>query len=95
MCHIQDGGYFGEIGLVLKDQVTQASVIALEITEAYRLDKRHFDDYIKPHRDVYKRLSRVAEARRENTMVMEEIHRKHILEKTMRMIDDKNLPYRV
>lgn len=77
------------MGLIAKDQKRIANVVAIEISEVYRLDRKHFDAYIKTLPELYKKLERVAERRRENTLVMEEIHRKHILEKTMRMMDDK------
>lgn len=88
MCHLQDGGYFGEMGLIAKDSKRIANVVAIETTEVYRLDRKYFNTYLKTLPDLYKKLERIAERRRENTLVMEEIHRKHILEKTMRMMDD-------
>ncbi|KAI4454991.1 i[[h]] channel isoform e [Holotrichia oblita] len=89
VCHLQDGGYFGEMSLIAKDSKRIANVVAIETTEVYRLERKHFNGYLKTLPELYKKLERVAESRRENTLVMEEIHRKHILEKTMRMIDDR------
>ncbi|KAI4455005.1 i[[h]] channel isoform e [Holotrichia oblita] len=89
VCHLQDGGYFGEMSLIAKDSKRIANVVAIETTEVYRLERKHFNGYLKTLPELYKKLERVAERRRENTLVMEEIHRKHILEKTMRMIDDR------
>ncbi|KRT80080.1 cNMP binding protein [Oryctes borbonicus] len=89
ICHLQDGGYFGEMGLIAKDCKRIANVVAIETTEVYRLDRKYFNSYMRTLPDLYKKLERIADRRRENTLVMEEIHRKHILEKTMRMMDDR------
>lgn len=89
MCHLQDGAYFGEMGLISKDSKRIANVVAIETTEVFRLDRRVFNNYVKTTPDLYKKMERIADRRRENTLVMEEIHRKHILERTMRMIDER------
>ncbi|KAI4454990.1 i[[h]] channel isoform e [Holotrichia oblita] len=88
VCHLQDGAYFGEMGLIAKDNKRIANVVAIETTEVFRLDRRVFNSHMKTAPDLYKKMERIGDRRRENTLVMEEIHRKHILEMTMRMIDD-------
>lgn len=38
VCHLDDGDYFGETALLMKDLKRAATVVAVEITEVYRLD---------------------------------------------------------
>ncbi|KAG5886780.1 hypothetical protein JTB14_009413 [Gonioctena quinquepunctata] len=46
VCHLQDGSYFGEISLVLKNQTRTTTIIAIEISQVYRLNKRDFQKCI-------------------------------------------------
>nr|XP_022905424.1 potassium/sodium hyperpolarization-activated cyclic nucleotide-gated channel 1-like [Onthophagus taurus] len=86
ICHLEDGSYFGEVGLITQEKTNIANVVALEITEVYRLDKNDFYQQIKENLpELYRKMESKAERRRENTKVMEEIHRKQQLEATMRV----------
>lgn len=42
MCHLEDGDYFGEVALLMKDSKRVATVVAVEITQVYRLEADHF-----------------------------------------------------
>nr|XP_022905413.1 potassium/sodium hyperpolarization-activated cyclic nucleotide-gated channel 1-like [Onthophagus taurus] len=86
ICHLDDGSYFGEVGLITQEKTNIANVVALEITEVYRLDKKDFYEQIRGNLpELYRKMESKAERRRENTKVMEEIHRKQQLEATMRV----------
>lgn len=42
VCHLEDGAYFGEVALLMKDSKRVATVVAVEITQVYRLDAEDF-----------------------------------------------------
>lgn len=42
VCHLQDGAYFGEIAIILKNTKRTTDIIAIEVCEVYRLDKKAF-----------------------------------------------------
>lgn len=78
---MEEGSYFGEIALVSKDQKRTADVIAIEICTVYRLDRKAFVTCIAPHAEVYERLEYLATVRREQTHLIEELHKKYIMER--------------
>lgn len=42
VCHLEDGTYFGEVALLMKDSKRVAIAIAVEVTLLYRLDSEDF-----------------------------------------------------
>lgn len=42
ICHEKDGGYFGEAAIIFPDRKRLETVIALEVCELVRLDRRDF-----------------------------------------------------
>lgn len=42
VCHLEDGTHFGEVALLMKDSKRMATVVAVEITQLYRLDAADF-----------------------------------------------------
>ncbi|XP_071052224.1 potassium/sodium hyperpolarization-activated cyclic nucleotide-gated channel 2-like isoform X2 [Onthophagus taurus] len=83
ICHYSDGSYFGEIELMLKDNKRICSVIAIEICEVYRLERRDFLRVMENEVETYRYLEKVALDRATNTAFLEELHKKHILERNM------------
>ena len=83
MCHLQDGNYFGEVALLKKEQKRIANVVAIETCEVYRLDKKIFKQCLATQPEVVKKLEKVAQDRYNRTNFLEELHKKHILEKTL------------
>lgn len=81
VCHLEEGAYFGEIALVSKDQKRTADVVAIEICQVYRLDRKAFITCIASHNEVYERLEYLANVRREQTRLIEELHKKYIMER--------------
>ncbi|XP_017784464.1 PREDICTED: potassium/sodium hyperpolarization-activated cyclic nucleotide-gated channel 1-like [Nicrophorus vespilloides] len=75
ICHLQDGDYFGEIAMVMKDSTRVASVIAAEVCELYRLDRKDFIRAIIPYPDLYDRITYVAGDRMERTDIIDEAHK--------------------
>ncbi|KAJ3644509.1 hypothetical protein Zmor_022234 [Zophobas morio] len=76
VCHLSDGDYFGEIAIVFPNEKTTATIIALEICEVYRLDRKPFKQCMEKQEDVYKKIQKEAKRRLKET---HQIHRRQIL----------------
>ncbi|XP_063917089.1 potassium/sodium hyperpolarization-activated cyclic nucleotide-gated channel 2-like [Zophobas morio] len=63
ICHLTDGDYFGEITLILPNRKTTASIIALEICEVYRLDRKPFRKCLEKQENLYNKIQEVAKRR--------------------------------
>ncbi|XP_044758491.1 potassium/sodium hyperpolarization-activated cyclic nucleotide-gated channel 1-like [Coccinella septempunctata] len=72
VCHLQDGGYFGEAALVLNHKKSISSVTALEICETYRLDSKTFRNCFKNYPEIFHKLRAEAERREQETNKLEE-----------------------
>ncbi|KAK9728433.1 Cyclic nucleotide-binding domain [Popillia japonica] len=71
VCHLEDGNFFGEIGLVT-EQLRLASVVAVETSELYRLNEQDFIRAILPYPDLIDKIKKIAFERTEQTMFIEE-----------------------
>ncbi|KAJ3655964.1 hypothetical protein Zmor_015071 [Zophobas morio] len=80
VCHLQDGAYFGEISLVFKDKRRTANIVAVEICEVYKLDRRIFRNCFRSNSSLYKILEEVAKERMEVTQMFEDVHAKTFME---------------
>ncbi|CAH1367908.1 unnamed protein product [Tenebrio molitor] len=80
VCHLQDGAYFGEISLVFKDKRRTANIIALEICEVYKLDRKVFRSIFKTSSQLFSMLEEVANERLEITQMFEDVHAKTFME---------------
>ncbi|KAK9716873.1 Cyclic nucleotide-binding domain [Popillia japonica] len=83
VCHLQDGGYFGEVALIRKDHKRIANVVAIEMVEVYKLESKIFKKCLAELPDTYKRLEKISQDRYNRTNFLEELHKKHILEKSL------------
>lgn len=79
MCHLSDGAYFGEIALLVADQRRVASVIAIEVCEVYRLDRKDFRHCIDVHSELFAEIERIATERVEKTVRVEEQHKRFLM----------------
>ncbi|CAG9825384.1 unnamed protein product [Phaedon cochleariae] len=89
VCHLQDGDYFGEICLVLKNQLALTSIVAIEITQVYRLKKKDFERVLMKNKVVFNKIVLEAEARLKSILLMEETYKRELFEKTFRKSEDK------
>ncbi|XP_029174384.1 potassium/sodium hyperpolarization-activated cyclic nucleotide-gated channel 2-like [Nylanderia fulva] len=79
MCHLSDGAYFGEIALLVADQRRVASVIAIEVCETYRLDRKDFRQCIDVNSELFAEIERIATERVEKTVRVEEQHKRFLM----------------
>lgn len=81
ICHLTDGAYFGEISLVMKRQMRVATVIAVEITQVYRLDKKNFNKVMMKNKAIFKSIVACAERRLQEASDLEETYKRMLFEK--------------
>lgn len=75
---MEDGAHFGEIALVMQDELRVASVIAVEVCELYRLDRKDFVKAIHPYPDLLDNIQRIAADRMEKTTMLDEHNRREM-----------------
>lgn len=63
ICHLHDGDYFGEAGMVYSDRRRAESVIALEVCELFRLHRRDFKRLFAKNSEFYNSLEHTARER--------------------------------
>lgn len=78
ICHLDDGAYFGEIALLVADERRVASVIAIDVCEVYRIDRRDFRQCIAVHSELFAEIERIAIERVDKIVRAEKQH-KHFL----------------
>lgn len=76
ICHLVDGAHFGEVALLVQDQRRVATIVAIEVCEVYRLDRRNFHKCIATHAELFQRIERIATKRMDKTAVIEEQHKR-------------------
>lgn len=76
---MEDGDHFGEIALLVADQRRVASVIAIEVCEVYRLDRKDFRQCIDVHSELFAEIERIATERVERTVRIEEQHKRFLM----------------
>ncbi|XP_057672250.1 potassium/sodium hyperpolarization-activated cyclic nucleotide-gated channel 2-like [Diorhabda carinulata] len=78
VCHLEDGAHFGEIALLIKNTFRIASVVAVEVSEIYRLDQKDFVKAINPYPDLLANIQHIAEERMEVTSMLDEYNKREI-----------------
>ncbi|XP_076166253.1 potassium/sodium hyperpolarization-activated cyclic nucleotide-gated channel 1 [Ptiloglossa arizonensis] len=79
ICHLEDGAHFGEVALLVPDQRRVASVIAIEVCEVYRLDRRDFRKCIAVHTELFANIERIATERLERVLLVEKQYKRNKL----------------
>ncbi|OAD61412.1 Potassium/sodium hyperpolarization-activated cyclic nucleotide-gated channel 2 [Eufriesea mexicana] len=72
VCHLEDGAHFGEVALVMPNEMRVASVVAVETCELYRLNRADFARTIHPYPMLWERIKKIAIERHEKTMILNE-----------------------
>lgn len=75
---MEDGSHFGEIALVMKDQLRTASVVAIEISELLVLEHIDFVRAIHPYPDLLNKIKRIAADRLERISMLDEFNRREL-----------------
>ncbi|XP_076178999.1 potassium/sodium hyperpolarization-activated cyclic nucleotide-gated channel 1 [Ptiloglossa arizonensis] len=70
VCHLEDGGHFGEVALVMPNEMRVANVIAVEVCELYRLSRADFARTIHPYPMLWERIKQIAIERHEKAMIL-------------------------
>nr|KAF7407065.1 hypothetical protein H0235_014721 [Vespula pensylvanica] len=83
ICHLHDGAHFGEIALLASDQKRVATVIAVDISEVYRLDRKDFRKCVTVHSELFSSIERIATERIERTAIIEEHHKRFIMRSSL------------
>ncbi|XP_018570318.1 potassium/sodium hyperpolarization-activated cyclic nucleotide-gated channel 3-like [Anoplophora glabripennis] len=86
ICHLQDGAYFGEISLLLKGHLRSTTIVALETSQVYRLNKKDFERYLMNNKEVKTTMLRYAESRLKETTRMDEEYKEKLFEESYRAI---------
>ncbi|XP_072397737.1 potassium/sodium hyperpolarization-activated cyclic nucleotide-gated channel 2-like [Diabrotica undecimpunctata] len=79
VCHLEDGAHFGEIALLKKNTYRIASVVAVEVSEIYRLDQKDFVKAINPYPDLLSSIQHIAEERMEVTSMLDESNKREAI----------------
>ncbi|KAM3956311.1 uncharacterized protein ACR2FA_009763 [Aphomia sociella] len=72
VCHLEDGAHFGEVALLMKDSKRVASVVAIEITQVYRLDATDFRHFVMTNEELHERVQSLASQRMHETVVLDD-----------------------
>ncbi|XP_011878172.1 PREDICTED: potassium/sodium hyperpolarization-activated cyclic nucleotide-gated channel 1-like [Vollenhovia emeryi] len=91
ICHLDNGAHFGEIALLVADQRRVASVVAIDVCEVYRLDRKDFRQCIDVHSELFAEIERIATERIERTVRVEEQHKRFLM-RPNRMPKSRNEP---
>ncbi|XP_076235072.1 potassium/sodium hyperpolarization-activated cyclic nucleotide-gated channel 1 [Calliopsis andreniformis] len=91
ICHLDDGAHFGEVALLVPDQRRVASVIAIEVCEVYRLDRRDFRKCIALHTELFAKIEKIATDRIERAMVIEEQHKRYLMRSSVQANDSRRI----
>ncbi|CAH0545892.1 unnamed protein product [Brassicogethes aeneus] len=84
LCHLDEGSYFGEIALMSKSQKRTATVIALEISEIYYLDKVYFYGFLKKYPEFAKRIRTDAAAKLDISRRVEQMNKDFLFRKELK-----------
>lgn len=66
----------------MKNQKRVATVVAIEICETYKLDRKNFLLCFSHDSEIYKKVEAVAKERFLKAAAIEELHKQYLLERT-------------
>ncbi|XP_066594908.1 potassium/sodium hyperpolarization-activated cyclic nucleotide-gated channel 1-like [Prorops nasuta] len=79
ICHLDDGSHFGEVALLVPDQRRVASIIAIEVCEVYRLDRKDFRKCIAVNSELFSQIEKTATDRIQRTILVEEEQKNRVM----------------
>ena len=78
MCHFEDGAHFGEIALLVQDRKRIATIVAIAVSEIYRLDRKDFRKYFAADKELMKKIEKIATTRIEQSILIDEMSKNEI-----------------
>lgn len=82
--HLQDGAYFGEVCLIMRNQLRFMTVVAIESSQVYKLSKKNLDKCLLNNKDVKKKLIDHAEQRMREVAKAEEEYKNILLQRSLK-----------
>ncbi|CRL08307.1 CLUMA_CG021395, isoform A [Clunio marinus] len=76
--HLEDGDYFGEVALILRNNQRVANVTAIEFCEIFILDYAKFKKYVTTNETIMQNLTETADLRLKLMLLAEEEQRKSL-----------------
>nr|XP_032515803.1 potassium/sodium hyperpolarization-activated cyclic nucleotide-gated channel 3-like isoform X2 [Danaus plexippus plexippus] len=76
ICHMEDGEHFGGVALLMKDNKRIVTVVAIEISQLYRLDAAHFHKYLMSNPTLRDRMEAWTAQQMHETVLLDEAFRK-------------------
>nr|XP_023014842.1 potassium/sodium hyperpolarization-activated cyclic nucleotide-gated channel 1-like [Leptinotarsa decemlineata] len=80
ICHLQDGAYFGVVTMVVKNQKSISTIVALETTKVYRLKRRDFERCLMKNKAVFNKLVSEAEVWLKTVLRIEDDYKKKLFQ---------------
>ncbi|XP_062524935.1 potassium/sodium hyperpolarization-activated cyclic nucleotide-gated channel 3 isoform X4 [Bombyx mori] len=71
VCHLEDGAHFGEVALLMRDSKRLVTVVAVEITQLYRLDDIDFRQYVFTNQILFERIQTLASQRMHEAVLVD------------------------
>ncbi|CAG9562071.1 unnamed protein product [Danaus chrysippus] len=87
VCHLEDGDFFGEIALIMKNRLRSASVVAVTNCELFQLNREDFESSVASYSSVYEDFKKIATTRLEKTTVLDEHNKSDIKMKARKRAD--------
>ncbi|XP_026330459.1 potassium/sodium hyperpolarization-activated cyclic nucleotide-gated channel 2-like [Hyposmocoma kahamanoa] len=69
--HLDDGDLFGVVALIMKDLKQAATVVAIEITQLYRMDTKYFRQYVLTNKTMMDRIQTMVSQRMHVTVLID------------------------
>ncbi|XP_073952669.1 potassium/sodium hyperpolarization-activated cyclic nucleotide-gated channel 1-like isoform X4 [Choristoneura fumiferana] len=76
VCHLEDGDFFGAMALMVKDRKRFATVVAIEITQVYRLDADDFYGFVMDNRELFHHIEDQMMQRINKTVLVDDAYRR-------------------
>ncbi|XP_056633377.1 potassium/sodium hyperpolarization-activated cyclic nucleotide-gated channel 1-like [Diorhabda sublineata] len=80
LCHIQDGGYFGELAFLIESAIRPLSAIAIEHSNVYKMDRADFQKILMKNKIVHGKVNSYAKKLLQAAQKLEEAYMMDMLD---------------